>query len=120
LNTTDSPEHIPITRAVDKPSSSLPSVMKFSEDYIQSCVGFRRIDTMKRHFKTLYHDSVTLDNTPSDAILDPGFLATMKKKPRSTTPVPRPTSFAEVIHIDIVFGPEISVGNIHYGLLFTD
>jgi len=80
LNTTDSPEHIPITRAVDKPSSSLPSVMKFSEDYIQSCVGFRRIDTMKRHFKTLYHDSVTLDNTPSDAILDPGFFSNYEKE----------------------------------------
>jgi hypothetical protein len=25
-----------------------------------------------------------------------------------------------VLHMDIVFGPDISVGNIHYGLLFTD
>jgi len=24
------------------------------------------------------------------------------------------------MHVDIVFGPEVSVGNIHYGLLFTD
>jgi len=87
--------------------------MKLSEDFIQSCVGFRKIDTMKRHFITLYKDSVVLDNTPADAVLDPGCLATMKKKPRSTTPVPRPTCFADVIHMDIVFGPEISVGNIH-------
>ena len=28
--------------------------------------------------------------------------------------------FADVIHMDIVFGPEISIGNIHYGLIFTD
>jgi hypothetical protein len=28
--------------------------------------------------------------------------------------------FADVIHIDIIFGPEISIGNIHYGLLFTN
>jgi hypothetical protein len=24
------------------------------------------------------------------------------------------------MHMDIVFGPEISVSNVHYGLLFTD
>ena len=28
--------------------------------------------------------------------------------------------FGDVIHIDIVFGPEVAFGNIHYGLLFTD
>jgi len=25
-----------------------------------------------------------------------------------------------VFHIDIVFGPEVAIGNVHYGLLFTD
>jgi hypothetical protein len=34
--------------------------------------------------------------------------------------VPRSTNFGDTIHMDIVFGPEISIGNIHYGLLFTD
>jgi hypothetical protein len=64
--------YIPITRAVDKPSSSLPSVMKLSEDFIQSCVGFRKIDTMKRHFITLYKDSVVLDNTPANVRISTG------------------------------------------------
>jgi hypothetical protein len=68
----------------------------------------------------LYLPSVTLDNTPADAILDEGNFANLKKKARSTTPVPRPMEFADVIHMDIVFGPEISIGNIHYGLIFTD
>lgn len=44
----------------------------------------------------------------------------MKKKDRNTTPVPRSMQFGDVIHIDIVFGPEVAFGNIHYGLLFTD
>jgi hypothetical protein len=110
----------PITRAVDKPSSSLPSVMTLSEHFIKSCVGFGKIDTMKCHFHTLYQPSIKMDNTPADAVLDPGNLATMKMKPRSTTPVARLLFFADVIHMDIVFGPEIFVGNIHYDLLFTD
>jgi len=32
--------------------------------------------------------------------------------------VDRPTNFGDVIHMDIVFGPDISIGNIRYGLLF--
>ncbi len=87
---------------------------------IRASVGFRRIDTIKGHLHDLYQDTICLDPTPPDAILDKGDLATLRKTPRNTTPVPRPNSFGEVIHMDIVFGPDISVGNIHYGLLFTD
>jgi hypothetical protein len=44
----------------------------------------------------------------------------MKKKDRNTTPVPRSLQFADIMHMDIVFGPDIAIGNVHYGLLFTD
>jgi hypothetical protein len=57
---------------------------------------------------------------PPDAILDPGYLATLRKKDRNTTPVPRPKRFGDVIHLDIVFGPDISIGHVHYGLLCVD
>jgi hypothetical protein len=49
-----------------------------------------------------------------------GDLATVKKSARSTTPVSRPECFGDVIHMDIVFGTDVSIGNILYGLLFTD
>jgi len=75
---------------------------------------------LKRHLKDLYQPTIHLDNTPPDAILDPGYLATLHKKDRNTTPVPRPDRFGDVIHLDIVFGPEISIGNVHYGLLCVD
>jgi hypothetical protein len=61
-----------------------------------------------------------LDSLPDDAILDKGDFATLRKSARNTMPVPRPSTFGEVIHIDIVFGPDIALGNIHYGLLFMD
>jgi hypothetical protein len=111
---------IPIIRSVDKVSSSIPKTVSMSEDYIRASVGFRHMDTLKRHFSDLYLDNVKLDNTPLDAVLDPGAFATMRKKDRNTQPVPRLLQFGDVFHIDIVFGPEISIGNIHYGLLFTD
>jgi hypothetical protein len=52
--------------------------------------------------------------------LDEGDLSTIQKSSRNTTPVLRPAFFGDIIHMDIVFGPDVSIGNIHYGLLFTD
>ncbi len=111
---------VPILRCIDKPSSSLPFKITYTEDFLRASVGFCRIDTMKSQFNQLHADTVKLDTLPPDAVLDAGVLANMKKTPRNTTPVPRPSRFAEVIHMDIVFGPEISLGNIHYALLLTD
>jgi hypothetical protein len=119
-DTSNAPIHAPIIRSIDKVSSSLPNKISMSEDCIRSSVGFCRIDTLKRQFSTLYTNNVTIDATPMDAILDAGDLVTMRKKDRNTQPVSRPLHFGEIFHIDIVFGPEVSIGNIHYGLLFTD
>jgi len=114
------PLPIPLVRLVDKPSTSLPKHMSMTEDFLRACIGYRRIDTLKKNFTQLYQDSVKLDNLPADNVLDSGHLASLRKKDRNTTPVPRPSNFGDVRHVDIVFGPEISVGNIHYGLLFVD
>jgi hypothetical protein len=111
---------IPIVRSVDKPSTSLPKHMSRTEVFIRACVGFQRIDTLKKNLSQLYQDTVKFDNFPADAVLDSGPLASLRKKDQNTSPVPRPSNFVDTIHVDIVFGPEISVGNIHYGLLFVD
>jgi hypothetical protein len=91
-----------------------------NEDYIHACIGFRRMDTIKRHLSTLYQDSIKLDTSPTDAVLDQGDLATLRKTARNTTPVPRSPTFGDVVHMDIVFGPEVALANVHYGLLFND
>jgi hypothetical protein len=110
---------IPIIQSVDKPSSSIPNMLTVSEDFLRASLGFRRIDTIKKHFSDLYCPNIRLDTTPADAVLDLGDLVTLCKKNRNTNPVPRPSGFGQVMHMDIVFGPEVSLGNIHYGLLFT-
>jgi len=71
---------------------------------------------LKKQFAQLYKDTISLDNTPADAILDPGYFATIKKENRNTTPVPRPHNFGDVIHLDLIFGPEFAIGNVHFGL----
>ena len=111
---------VPILQCADKVSVPLPSRLTFTEDFIRASVGFRHIDSIKQHLSTLYQDTISLDALPSDAVMDLGDCATLRKSPRNTIPVDRPSQFGDVIHMDIVFGPDISIGNIHYGLLFTD
>jgi len=103
----------PIIRSIDKPSSSLPRTVTVSEDYLCASVWLRKVDCMRQHLKELYQDTIRIDNLPADAILDPGDYATLRKKNRSTIPVSRPSHFGAVIHMDIVFGPEVAIGNIH-------
>jgi hypothetical protein len=79
--------HGPITHSVDKVPSSTPKTVSLSEDFIRASVRFRQIDTLKRNFSQLYQDTVKLDNTPRDAVLDSGDFATMQKKDQNTHPV---------------------------------
>jgi len=111
---------IPILRCVDKVSSSLPSQFMLTKDLIRAGVGYRKIETIKKHLSDLYQPTITLDSQPPDAVLDAGDFSTLLKVPKNTKRVPRPASFLDVVHMDIVFGPEVSLGNVHYGLLFTD
>jgi hypothetical protein len=99
---------------------SIPQTLTVSEDFLRASLRFQRIDTIKHHLLDLYYANIRLDSTPADAVLDSGDLAMLHKKARNTTPVPRSSYFGQVMHMDIVFGPEVAIGNIHYGLLFTD
>jgi hypothetical protein len=112
--------HIPIVHSVDKTSTLIPSVITMNEDFLRASVGFRRVDTIKQHLPVLYQNTIKLDHTPADAVLASGDLANMRKTKRNTTPVPRLSLFGDIVHMDIVFGPEVAIGNIHYSLLFTD
>jgi hypothetical protein len=87
--------YVPIVRSVDKASSSLPSTITMTEDFIRASVGFRAIDTMIKQFYKLYQPTTQLDNTPADAILDDGYFANMRKRPRNTNPVSRPSHFGK-------------------------
>jgi len=86
-------KRVPILQCIDKPSSYLPSRLMLSEDFICATVGFCRVSTRKRNLSVLYQDTISIDQSPCDAILDSGDLATLRKTPRNITPVPRPNSF---------------------------
>jgi len=83
-------------------------------------LGYRCIDTLKQHLPHLYSASICLDPLPPDAVLSHGDFATLRRSARNTTPVPRASYFGEVMHLDIVFGPEVAIRDVHYALLFSD
>jgi hypothetical protein len=81
---------VPILRCVDKPSSSLPSKITYTEDFVRASVGFRRIDSIKNKFSDLYQNTIAFDSLPPDAVLDNGDFSTLHKTPRNNQAVPRP------------------------------
>jgi len=44
----------------------------------------------------------------------------LKKTACNTTPVLQSLVFGDVFHMDIIFRPDVSIGNVHYGLNFVD
>jgi len=74
---TSSSAHVPILRCVDKTSTSLPSRLTLTEDFIRASVGFRIIDSIKQHLRTHYQNTIDVDSMPPDAVLDLGDCATI-------------------------------------------
>jgi hypothetical protein len=69
---------VPILRCVDKPFSSLPSRITFTEDFVCASVGFRRIDSIKANLQELYQDTISFDTLPPDAVLDSGDFSSLQ------------------------------------------
>eukprot|EP00957_Ditylum_brightwellii_P062604 4751607-Ditylum_brightwellii.AAC.1 len=63
--------------------------------------------------------TLTINDLGRDPIRDPGEMATMPKKNGNTTPISKPSTFGEVAHFDIVYGPGTAIGgtDMHCGWL---
>jgi hypothetical protein len=66
-----------IIHSVDKQLLSISKIVQVNEDFLRACVGFCRVDTLKKYLNILHQPTLRLDNTPADAILDPGFYASL-------------------------------------------
>ena len=59
----------------------------------------------------------TKDREP---VLDIGKEETMRKSQQNKQPLPLPSNFLDVVHIDIVFGVQTAIGGIFYKLFIVD
>jgi len=68
-------------------------------------LAFGKLKQLKKHLSDFYQPTIILDPLPAYAVLDAGDISTLLKVPRNTKPVPTSSSFLDVVHMDILFGP---------------
>ena len=114
------PHRIPVIPPSDKVSSTEPSNKIMTTEFLQKSVGFRNLDTLMKHLRSTSTDTITIRDTGRDPILSRGETATLPKRPRNTTPIPRPQHFGQVWHYDIVYGKGRAIGGFQYALFLVD
>jgi len=73
-----------------------------------------------KNLASLTQDSILVRDTGRDPILSCSETATLPKKTRNKTPVPRPSRFGEVFQYDIRYGNGCAIGGIHYVLFIIN
>ena len=116
--TTSTLSDIPTSPTV-RVNSSIPKVVTMTRDCLMQSIGFRKPDSIIKNMKHLASTPIRLerDNNPR---IDPGTTASMKASRRNTTPSSPPTSYSDVWHLDIGYGPCTAIGGIKYTLLAVD
>ena len=110
--------HIPIP--VDTVNASLPKNIVMSRDALHRAIGFQNSTVLLKNIHKLGTKSVTIQNLPRVEQIDPGETASIHSSRRNTTSKSIPTSYSDIWHMDIGYGPETSIGGIRYTLLFID
>jgi dUTPase len=124
----DSSKHISPSPSLVTPRSTLPSdsvnaalpkVVTMTCQCLLQLIGFRKPDHLLKHMRSLSSTPIRLqpDSSPQ---LDPGETATMHSSRRNTTPLSPPSSYSDVWHLDIGYGPCTAIGGICYTLLAVD
>ena len=78
------------------------------------------IDDVVKHLPTIAKPSISITKIDKEPVLDLGDVSTIEKRPRNTTPIPLPSKFGEVIHMDIGFGSKTAITGVKYCLFLID
>jgi dUTPase len=103
----------------DSVNAALPKVITMTRQCLLQSIGFRQPDHLLKHMRSLSSTPVRLQRDSSPQ-LDAGETATMHSSRRNTTPSSPPSSYSDVWHLDIGYGPCSAIGGIRYTLLAVD
>ena len=118
---TDKPAlNIPPLQAHDNLVSSLSKEREFTVDQLRRAFGFRNIDSLLPHLRKTSQPTFRISTTDNEPILDAGQVATVDKSRKNTTPLDLPSSFGEVIHLEILYGAGTAHGGVKYALYLVD
>ena len=112
--------HIATIPPADRVSSTEPKKKTLTHDLLQQSIGFRAVERVIKQMTELAQPTINISDTGCDPFLSRGETATLPKKKRNTTPVPRPNQFGDIWHYDIVYGNGRAIGGFYYALLFVD
>ena len=110
----------PPVRAVDKANTSLPSVITMSRDDLRHALGWRNIDKVMKHLTAIAKPTIHIADPTPEPMESIGPVSTVDKRRANTTPVLPPQQYADVFHMDIVYGTGKAIGGIRYGLFIVD
>ena len=115
---TDIDDFSPYRPTSTKLNSSEPSKRRFTLHDLHRYFGFRQIKDWTTLLST-GQPTIDIINT-GDPPMEIGDVANIKASRRNKTPLPRPQSFLDVVHMDIGFGDCVSHGGYKYVILFVD
>ena len=103
-----------------KSISSDPSHTSFTTDQLRKAFGFRNIDAILPQIQKTSIPNFSISTKDREKVIDLGDVATIPKSKRNTQPLPLPTNFGDVMHMDVVYGTVTAINGIRYGLFIVD
>ena len=110
----------PAIRPVDKPCSAESMSKTFTGNENRKCIGYRNVEKIIPLFKNTFLDNFHISKLDREPILDLGEIATIDKSKITTSPVPLPPRFGDVMHMDIGYGCNAGLQGIKYALFIVD
>ena len=110
----------PPLRTHDIPISALPNDVSFTLDRLQRRLGFRNINNILPQIQQTSQQNFSISSTDQEPTLDLGYAATVDKSNRNTTPLTLPSTFGDIVHMDILYGSATAHGQIKYALYIID
>jgi dUTPase len=103
----------------DSVNAALPKVVTMTRQCFLQSIGYRKPDHLLKHMSSLASTPISIQRDSSPR-LDPGETATMRSSCCNTTPSTPSSSYSNVWHLDIGYGPCTAIGGIRYTLLAVD
>ena len=103
-----------------KPISTWPATTSFSIDQLRRGFGFRQIDSILHQIQQTTVPNFTISTKDREKIIDLGEIATISTTKSQKSLLPLHHNFAEVMHMDILYGTVTAHENVRYALFIVD
>ena len=94
--------------------------MSMNWDLLQKSIDFMNMKVVINYIKEVALDTIIIPNLGWNPSHDRGEVATLPKRKRNNTPLPRPPRVSNIIHYDIAHSICTAIGGVRYVLVLID